>query len=69
MTEQFDTLLERMRSPKARRGMAAAFRANSKHLGKLQLLLLANVPWPLNPDEAAELIRVANPGITLEESQ
>ena len=34
LTEQFDTLLERMQSPKARRGMAAAFRANTKQLGK-----------------------------------
>jgi prevent-host-death family protein len=34
LTEQFDTLLERMQSPKARRGMAAAFRANKKQLGK-----------------------------------
>lgn len=34
LTEEFDTLLERMQSPKARRGMGAAFRANSKQLGK-----------------------------------
>jgi antitoxin Phd len=34
LSEQFDTLLERMQSPKARRGMAAAFRANNKQLGK-----------------------------------
>jgi prevent-host-death family protein len=34
LTEQFDTLLERMQSPKARRGMAAAFRADNKQLGK-----------------------------------
>ena len=34
LTEQFDTLLERMQTPKARRGMAAAFRADSKQLGK-----------------------------------
>jgi prevent-host-death family protein len=34
LTEQFDTLLERMQSPKARRGMAAAFRANNKQLAK-----------------------------------
>ena len=34
LTEQFDTLLERMQSPKARRGMAAAFRAGSKQMGK-----------------------------------
>ena len=34
LTDQFDTLLERMQSPKARRGMAAAFRAGSKQLGK-----------------------------------
>ena len=34
LTEQFDTLLERMQSPKARRGMAAAFRADNKKLGK-----------------------------------
>lgn len=34
LSEQFDTLLERMQSPKARRGMAAAFRADNKQLGK-----------------------------------
>jgi prevent-host-death family protein len=34
LTEQFDTLLERMQSPQARRGMAAAFRASNKKLGK-----------------------------------
>ena len=34
LTEQFVTLLERMQSPKARRGMAAAFRADNKQLGK-----------------------------------
>ena len=34
LTEQFDTLLERMQTPTARRGMAAAFRADSKQLGK-----------------------------------
>ena len=34
LTEQFDTLLERMQSPKARRGMAAAFRANTKQMGQ-----------------------------------
>ncbi|HEX5886878.1 MAG TPA: type II toxin-antitoxin system prevent-host-death family antitoxin, partial [Pyrinomonadaceae bacterium] len=34
LTQQFDTLLERMQSPKARRGMAAAFRAGNKQLGK-----------------------------------
>ena len=34
LTEQFDSLLERMQSPKARRGMAAAFRADNKQLGK-----------------------------------
>jgi len=34
LTEQFDTLLERMQSPKARRGMASAFRADNKQLGK-----------------------------------
>jgi antitoxin Phd len=34
LTEQFDTLLERMQSPKARRGMAAAFHADTKQLGK-----------------------------------
>lgn len=34
LTEQFDTLLERMQSPKARLGMAAAFRADAKQLGK-----------------------------------
>ena len=34
LSEQFDTLLERMQSPKARRGMAAAFSADNKQLGK-----------------------------------
>lgn len=34
LTEQFDTFLERMQSPKARRGMAAAFGADTKQLGK-----------------------------------
>ena len=34
LTEQFDTLLERMQSPQARRGMAAAFRADNKQLEK-----------------------------------
>ena len=34
LTEQFDTLLERMQSPKARRGMAAAFGADNQKLGK-----------------------------------
>lgn len=34
LAEQFDTLLERMQSPKARHGMAAAFRADNKQLGK-----------------------------------
>lgn len=34
LTEQFDALLERMQSAKARRGMAAAFRADKKQLGK-----------------------------------
>src|SRR5688572_31912097 len=34
LTEQFDTLLERMQSPKVRRGMAAAFRANNKQLDR-----------------------------------
>jgi antitoxin Phd len=34
LTDQFDTLLERMQSPKARRGMAAAFGADNKQLGK-----------------------------------
>ena len=35
LTEQFDTLLERMQSAKARRGMAAAFGADNKQLGKV----------------------------------
>ena len=34
LTEQFDTLLERMQSRKVRRGMAAAFRADNKKMGK-----------------------------------
>ena len=38
LTEQFDTLLERMQSPKARRGMAAAFGANNKQLGKVAVV-------------------------------
>ena len=38
LTEQFDTLLERMQSPKARRGMAAAFRADNKQLGRVAVV-------------------------------
>jgi len=38
LTEQFDTLLERMQTPKARRGMAAAFGANNKQLGKASVV-------------------------------
>src|SRR5262245_25887277 len=38
LTEQFDTLLERMQSPKARRGMTAAFRADNKQLGKVAVV-------------------------------
>ena len=38
LTEQFDILLERMQSPKARRGMAAAFGANNKQLGKVAVV-------------------------------
>ena len=38
LTEQFDTLLERMQTPKARRGMAAAFGANNKQLGKVAVV-------------------------------
>jgi prevent-host-death family protein len=43
LTEQFDTLLERMQSAKARRGMAAAFVQTTSNWEGLQLLLLANV--------------------------
>jgi antitoxin Phd len=39
LTEQFDTLLERMQTPKARRGMAAAFGANKKQLGKASVVV------------------------------
>ena len=46
LTEQFDTLLERMQSPKARRGMAVLSVRTPSRLGRLQLLP-ANVPWPL----------------------
>jgi antitoxin Phd len=38
LTEQFDTLLERMQTPKARRDMAAAFGANNKQLGKVAVV-------------------------------
>jgi prevent-host-death family protein len=38
LTDQFDTLLERMQTPKARRGMAAAFDANNKQLGKVAVV-------------------------------
>lgn len=38
LTEQFDTLLERMQTPSARRGMAAAFGANNKQLGKVAVV-------------------------------
>ncbi|OBG13021.1 prevent-host-death family protein [Mycolicibacterium celeriflavum] len=34
LTEQFDDLLERMQSPKAKEGMAAAFDANPDQLGR-----------------------------------
>ena len=34
LSGQFDALLERMQTPAARRGMAAAFNASSKQLGK-----------------------------------
>ncbi|HEY2972493.1 MAG TPA: type II toxin-antitoxin system prevent-host-death family antitoxin [Pyrinomonadaceae bacterium] len=34
LSEQFDTLLARMQLPAARRGMAAAFNASPKQLGK-----------------------------------
>ena len=38
LTDQFNTLLERMQTPKARRGMAAAFGANNKQLGKVAVV-------------------------------
>ncbi len=34
LSEQFDALLDHMQTPAARRGMAAAFNASSKRLGK-----------------------------------
>lgn len=34
LSEQFDALLARMQTPAARRGMAAAFNASTKQLGK-----------------------------------
>lgn len=42
LTEQFDTLLERIQTPKARRGMAAAFNANNKQLGKVAVVAARN---------------------------
>ena len=38
LTEQFDTLLERMQTPKARRGMTAAFGANPKQMGRVAVV-------------------------------
>ena len=55
LTEQFDTLLERMQSPKARRGMAAAFRADNKQLGKAAVAAARNVPWPLRQRRPTKL--------------
>lgn len=51
LTEQFDTLLERMQSPKARRGMAAAFGAANKQLGKAAVSAVRKraMPSPPNP--------------------
>jgi len=34
LSEQFDALLDRMQTPRARRGMSAAFNASPKQLGK-----------------------------------
>ena len=34
LTEQFDALLNRMQTPKARRGMSSAFNASPKQLGR-----------------------------------
>jgi len=38
LTEQFDTLLERMQTPKARRGMTTAFGANPTQMGKVAVV-------------------------------
>jgi len=35
LTEEFDALLSGMQTPRARRGMAAAFKANPSQLGKV----------------------------------
>jgi antitoxin Phd len=53
LTEQFDTLLERMQSPKARRGMAAAFRADNKQLGKAAVAAARKRPMA-SPSNAAD---------------
>ena len=51
LTEQFDTLLERMQSPKARHGMAAAFGADTRRLGKAAVAAARKRPMtsPSNP--------------------
>ena len=54
LTEQFDTLLERMQSSKARRGMAAAFRADNKQLGKAAVAA-ARKRATASPSNAADL--------------
>jgi len=53
LTEQFDTLLERMQSSKARRGMAAAFRADTKQLGKAAVAAAHKRP-AASPSNAAD---------------
>lgn len=54
LTEQFDTLLERMQSPKARRGMAAAFGADNKQLGKAAVAAAARKRAMVSPSNAAD---------------
>lgn len=53
LTEQFDSLLERMQSPKVRRGLAAGFRANTKQLGKAAVAA-ARKSSMASPSNAAE---------------
>ena len=54
LTEQFDTLLERMQSHKARRGMAAAFGADNKQLGKAAVAAAARKRAMVSPSNAAD---------------
>jgi prevent-host-death family protein len=52
LTQQFDTLLERMQSAQARRGMAAAFRADNKQLGKAAVAAARKRAMATSPNTA-----------------